>query len=213
VAGVKYQILDQYKLISEFSTTKPLIEHTTGEALVIPVIENVDQIYTIDKTNAFVVDTDAETEDSGDTYTTINGKKFVKSEAIAGLNALGANLPANATDDAVVKAVNALSDKDEAKFFKNVIYLPKLTPDSLSFAKTADSTGKTVKVDSNDKTNMATATATTTDAWITPAISNGVVTVKVAANSEASAPKRTGSVTVTVGEKSSTIAVEQAANA
>lgn len=213
VAGVKYQILDQYKLISEFSTTKPLIEHTTGEALVIPVIENVDQIYTIDKTNAFVVDTDAETEDSGDTYTTINGKKFVKSEAIAGLNALGANLPANATDDAVVKAVNALSDKDEAKFFKNVIYLPKLTPDSLSFTKAADSTGKTVKVDSNDKTNMATATATTTDAWITPTISNGVVTVKVAANSEASAPKRTGSVTVTVGEKSSTIAVEQAANA
>lgn len=213
VAGVKYQILDQYKLISEFSTTKPLIEHTTGEALVIPVIENVDQIYTIDKTNAFVVDTDAETEDSGDTYTTINGKKFVKSEAIAGLNALGANLPANATDDAVVKAVNALSDKAEAKFFKNVIYLPKLTPESLSFTKAADSTGKTVKVDSNDKTNMATATATTTDAWITPTISNGVVTVKVAANSEASAPKRTGSVTVTVGEKSSTIAVEQAANA
>ena len=212
VAGVKYQNLDQYKLISEFSTTKPLIEHTTGEALVIPVIENVDQIYTIDKTNAYEVDTDAETADSGDDYVTINGKKFVKSEAIAGLNALGAGLAAGATDADVIKAVNALSDKDEAKFFKNTVYYPIASPSTLTFTKAADNTGKTVTIDTNDTANLATATATTENAWITPSISGKKVTVKVAANSEDSAPARTGSVVVTVGEKTVTISVSQAAN-
>ena len=213
VTGVKYQTLDQYKLISEFSTTKPLIEHTTGEALVIPVIENVDQIYTIDKSDAFVKDTEAETADSGDDYTTINGKKFVKSEAITGLNALGANLASGASDDDIIKAVNALSDKDEASFFKNVVYVPKPTPATLTFTKAADSTGKTVNIDTNDTANLATATATTEAAWITPAISGKKVTVKVAANSETSAPARTGTVTVTVGTKTCTITVNQAANA
>lgn len=214
VTGVKYQVLDQYKLISEFSTTKPLIEHTTGEALVIPVIENVDQIYSIDKSNAYEVDTDAEAGDSGDTYTTIGGKKFIKSEAIAGLKALGITLGNDATDAEVIKAVNSLSDKDEAKFLKNVIYVPKLTPASLSFAKEADNTGKTVTIDSNDTAaNLAAATATTEDSWITASVSGKKVTIKVGANSESSAPARTGSVTVTVGTRTSTIAVTQAANA
>lgn len=213
VAGVQYSTVDDYKLIAEYSTTDPLTEHTTGQALVIPVIENVDQIFTLDISNAFVVDEDAETEDSGDDYTTINGKKFVKSDAIASLNALGASLASGASDEAIIKAVNALSDKDEAKFFKNTIYCPKASPASLSFSKDADSTGKKVTINSNDKTNLASATATTTDAWITPTISAGVVTVKVAANSESSAPARSGSVLVTVGSRSVTIAVEQAANA
>ena len=214
VAGVKYSILDQYKLISEFSTTKPLIEHTTGEALVIPVIENVDMIYTIDKTNAEVVDTDAETADTEDTFVTIGGKTYVKSEAIAKLKSLGQNVAANATDDAVVKAFNALSDEDEAKFKSSVVHCPKVSPKTLSFEKTADNTGKTVTVTTNDTAaNVAAATVTSEQAWITPTISGKTITVKVAANSEASAPKRTGSVLLTIGTRTATIAVEQAANA
>ena len=117
VNGVNYQTLDQYKLISEYSTTKPLIEHTTGEALVIPVIENVDMIYTIDKSNAYEVDEKAEATDTDDKYITINGKKYNKSDVAAQLTAMGYNTGANVKDDTVMKMVNALSDEEEETFF------------------------------------------------------------------------------------------------
>lgn len=215
VAGVQYTTVDDYKLIAEFSSTNPLIEHTTGQALVIPVIENVDQILTIDKNNAYEVDASAESADTEDVYTKINGKTYVKSEAITKLNKLGANLAADASDDAVIKAVNALSDKDETKFFKGLVYMPIATPASLTFEKTADSTGKIVAIDTNDTAaHIGAATVSAGDAaWITPTIDGKTVTVKVAANSETDAPKRTGSVVVTIGGKTCTIAVEQAANA
>lgn len=116
VAGVKYSILDQYKLVSEFSTTKPLIEHTTGEALVIPVIENVDVIYTIDKSNAYEVDETAEAADTDDEYITINAKKYSKTEVAAQLTTMGYKTSATAKDDTIMKKVNALSDEEEEIF-------------------------------------------------------------------------------------------------
>lgn len=117
VAGVKYSQLDQYKLISEFSTTKPLIEHTTGEALVIPVIENVDMIYTIDKSNAYEVDETAEAADTDDEYITINGKKYSKSDVAAQLTTMGYTTSATVQDATMMKKVNALSDEEEETFF------------------------------------------------------------------------------------------------
>ena len=49
VAGVLYTTVDDYKLIAKYSKTDPLQEFTSGQALVLPVIENVDQIYMLDK--------------------------------------------------------------------------------------------------------------------------------------------------------------------
>lgn len=49
VSGVVYSTVDNYKLISKYSKNDPLQEFTSGQALVLPVIENVDQIYVIDK--------------------------------------------------------------------------------------------------------------------------------------------------------------------
>lgn len=121
VPGVKYQTIDQYKLISEYSTTKPLIEHTTGESLVIPVIENVDQIYTIDKTNAFEVNEEAEKIDAEDKFITIGGKKYNKADVIAQLKVLKVSIKANASDETVVKAVNGLSDEDEATLLSSIV--------------------------------------------------------------------------------------------
>lgn len=121
VSGVKYSQLDQYKLISEFSTTKPLIEHTTGEALVIPVIENVDMIYTIDKSNAYELDETAEAADTEDKYITINGKKYNKTDVIAQLKAItGSKIAANIGDDKLIAKVNELSDEDEETLFANL---------------------------------------------------------------------------------------------
>lgn len=49
VNGVVYSTVDDYKLISKYSKNDPLQEFTSGQALVLPVIENVDQIYILDK--------------------------------------------------------------------------------------------------------------------------------------------------------------------
>lgn len=49
VAGVDYQLVDNYILTSKFRSNTPSVaEFTTSQARVIPVITNVDQIYTLD---------------------------------------------------------------------------------------------------------------------------------------------------------------------
>lgn len=50
VAGVDYQIADEYILLSKYSKNDPLQEFTSSQAMVIPVIDNVDMIYTLDST-------------------------------------------------------------------------------------------------------------------------------------------------------------------
>ena len=88
------------------------------------------------------------------------------------------------------------------------VYYPKLDKETLSFA----AAGATQTV--NVKTNASgEVTATSEDEWLTVTIANGVVSVVAAANTGESAAKRTGSVVVTAGEKSSEIAVSQEAPA
>lgn len=48
VAGVTYQTADQFILVSQYSKNDPIREFTSSQAMVIPVIDNVDQIYTVD---------------------------------------------------------------------------------------------------------------------------------------------------------------------
>lgn len=115
VSGVSYQTIDQYKLIAKYSTTDPFQELTTGQALVLPVLENVDQIYMLDIDNAEAVDEDAEKGDTTDQYITIKGDKYTKSAVIAALNAIkGVSVRANASDSAVISAINKLSDEQES---------------------------------------------------------------------------------------------------
>lgn len=59
VAGVEYQVADTYILVSKFRTNRPsLREYTTSQARAIPVITNVDRIFTLDTT----VEEEAEVE-------------------------------------------------------------------------------------------------------------------------------------------------------
>ena len=121
VAGVNYQLIDDYKLISRFSNNDPsLVEKTTGQAIAAPVIEDVDQIYILDDTLSVAVDTDAETADTGDIYVTINAKKYQKSAVISQLKALGVRINVNASDETVIKAVNSLSEADEKTLYANL---------------------------------------------------------------------------------------------
>jgi len=116
VNGVAYQTIDTYKLIAKFSKTDPLREATTGQAYVLPVIEDVDQIYQIDVTQGVTINTTAESADTNDIYVTIGTNKYSKPAAISALNNLGASLPAGATDQQVIDAYNDLSKAKKTAF-------------------------------------------------------------------------------------------------
>ena len=78
------------------------------------MIEDVDQIYIL-STKSEEVDEDAEKSDTGDTTTTYKGKKYLKTELVNALKSVGASVKVNSTDETLIKALNALSDEDEAR--------------------------------------------------------------------------------------------------
>lgn len=116
VEGVVYSTVDEYKLISRYRTTEPFTETTSGQALVLPVIENVDQIYSLDISEAQAVDTSSESSDSSDVKITIWGNTYKKPEFVKEFNKItGKNLASTIADDKLIAAVNRLNDFDEAK--------------------------------------------------------------------------------------------------
>lgn len=116
VEGVVYSTVDEYKLISRYRTTEPFTETTSGQALVLSVIENVDQIYSLDISEAQAVDTSAETSDSTDVKITIWGNTYKKPEFVKEFNKItGKNLASTIANDKLIAAVNRLNDFDEAK--------------------------------------------------------------------------------------------------
>jgi hypothetical protein len=50
VGGVAYQKASDYTLVSEYSETDPIIEYTASQAMVVPIINNVDRIYLLNST-------------------------------------------------------------------------------------------------------------------------------------------------------------------
>lgn len=48
VNGVDYQTVDDYILLSKYSTNDPLREFTSSQAMVVPILNNVDRIYLLD---------------------------------------------------------------------------------------------------------------------------------------------------------------------
>ena len=121
VNGVEYTTVDEYKLISRYSKTDPLREFTSGQAICLPVIENVDQIYSLDILEAQTVDTTKEGEDSSDVKITIWGVTYKKPEFVTEYNKIaGRNLTPTVSDDKLIAAVNGLSDADEEALKKAV---------------------------------------------------------------------------------------------
>lgn len=116
VEGVVYSTVDEYKLISRYRTTEPFTETTSGQALVLSVIENVDQIYSLDISEAQAVDSSAESSDSTDVKITIWGNAYKKPEFVNEFNKItGKNLASTIADGKLIAAVNRLNDFDEAK--------------------------------------------------------------------------------------------------
>lgn len=114
VASAQYTTVDAYKLIARYRTGDPLIEKTTGQAMVIPVIENVDQIYILDITQGGqVVNDAAESSDTSDTKITVWGATYNKEGVISELAKLDVECPANASDKVVIDYINALSKGEQ----------------------------------------------------------------------------------------------------
>lgn len=121
VKDVAYQLVDTFKLISKYSLVNPLREITSGQAFVAPIIEDVDQIYVLDVSEAQSVDTGKEAEDVEDAKITVWGKTYKKPEFVKELNSLtGKKLTDKTADDKLVAEVNKLSDAGELALKKAV---------------------------------------------------------------------------------------------
>lgn len=114
VEDVIYQLIDNYKLIARFRETNPLREITTGQAIVAPIIENVDQLYIYDISQGQEVDPEAESSDTNDEYVTVWGETYQKTGFVTTMNSnYGTKLKTTAADATIIKAVNKLSDAEQ----------------------------------------------------------------------------------------------------
>lgn len=113
IKNVAYSLVDSYKLISKYSEVNPLREVTSGQAFAAPIIEDVDQIYVLDISEAQEVDTTEEGKDTSDQYVTLWGAKYSKPAVVTALGELGVKIAQNPTDETIVKAINRLSDAKE----------------------------------------------------------------------------------------------------
>ena len=112
VNGVVYTKANPYVLVSKYSKNDPLQEFTSAQAICLPIIENVDQIYQLDITEAQVI---SPTEVEGDANITIWGQTYVKASVIAALKSIGVTVASNITDANLIKKINELSDEKEAQ--------------------------------------------------------------------------------------------------
>lgn len=120
--NVNYSTVDEFKLISRLRLSEPsLQEITKGQALVLPVIEDVDGIYVLDFSKAAELDaSDDTTTGAVDAKITIGGTAYKKASVISTLAALGVNVKSTAKDATVIKKINELSDEDTAKLMQAI---------------------------------------------------------------------------------------------
>lgn len=110
VNGVEYATVDTYKLISKFSINEPLQEWTTGQAICLPVIEDVDAIFMLRLEGGEEVDPEAEAEDEDDVKFTYKGYTYTKALFCSILNSInGGRTPATAKDETIMAKVNDLN--------------------------------------------------------------------------------------------------------
>ena len=114
--NVNYSTLEEYKLISRLRLTEPsFAEVTKGQAMVLPVIEDVDGIYVLDFSKSVELDSsDLSEEAQTDESITISGIAYQKEAVINALKTLGSDIRSNAKDETVIKKINELSDEDNA---------------------------------------------------------------------------------------------------
>lgn len=115
VKQVTYAVADQFKLISKYHKNDPLREFTSGQAIVVPVLDAVDEIYLMDTEEA-MASLDVQTE--GDAVYTYNGSNFTKQSVVDGLNATN-EVPVSdvgQADSTLAKKIDRLSEEGVQTF-------------------------------------------------------------------------------------------------
>lgn len=129
VAGVLYEKPLEYALMSKYSTNDPLTEYTAIQGIVAPILENVDQIYSLDVSAGEVVDTAKEAQDAGDTKLTVWGATYVKSDVVKELAYItGARIAHNIGDSSLIAKINELNDAEEEELKARLNTKAKATP-------------------------------------------------------------------------------------
>ena len=115
--NVNYSTIDDYKLISRLRISEPTFaEITKGQAMVLPVIEDVDAIYILDFSGQIELDeSDTPEEAQLDEKITISGKVYKKVAVVNALNDLGINARTTSKDATIIKHINSLSDEETEK--------------------------------------------------------------------------------------------------
>jgi len=114
-----YAKAGKYILLKKWSEDEPFSEHTSSQALALPVIDAVDSIYLLDSEEA-TASLDTQTEsDANYAYKTVN---YTKASVIAAINLATGKTTAksNNTDATLEKFIDALSEEQVAIFEDNI---------------------------------------------------------------------------------------------
>lgn len=112
---VTYAVADEFKLISKYHKVDPLREFTSGQAIVVPVLDSPEEIYIMNAEEA-TASLDEQTE--GDAVYTYKGTDYTKQSVVDGLNATG-EVPASTVshaDSTLAKKIDRLSEEGVAIF-------------------------------------------------------------------------------------------------
>jgi len=112
---VLYAQADDYILVSTYHSNDPFSETTSSQALVLPVINNVDGIYLMN-TEESTASEDAQTE--GDAVYTYKGTNYTKQSVVDGLNATDEVPPSTTAqqDATLASKIDKLSEEGVATF-------------------------------------------------------------------------------------------------
>jgi len=113
-----YAKAGKYILLKKWSEEEPFSEHTSSQALAIPVIDAVDSIYLLDSEEAV---TDTQTEgDANFLYKTVS---YTKASVVAAYLLVKPNstITIATTDAIILNAINKLSEEDILVFEANII--------------------------------------------------------------------------------------------
>jgi hypothetical protein len=115
--AVMYEKADDFILLKKWHSPEPFAEYTSSQALVLPVINNVDSIYILDVQEATL---DVQTEgDANFLYKTVSKTKVAVIAALK-LAEPKTKLTVASTDAAILNAINALSDEQVLIFEANI---------------------------------------------------------------------------------------------
>ena len=120
---VDYAKVDDFILVSKYSTNDPIKEYTSAQALVLPVIDNIDSIYIMNCEEATAA-LDAQTE--GDAVYTYKEVDYTKTSVIDAINLATGKTTAKSTntDATLAKYIDQLNEEQILVFEANLTEAP-----------------------------------------------------------------------------------------